>query len=525
MGERYAFLVHHFLEHSAQADPDATALVHEGMRMTYGELESAANRLARVLVKEGVRPGDRVGIVVLNSRLYVEAYYAVLKAGAIAVSLNTAADGRTVQALLRDCEAKALIAGPRFGTVVCEALPRLPDLSLVLTPGSETLPAVPAHVRHLSIEDAVGAEPDSAAAVRRIDLDRAAIIYTSGSTGRPRGAVLSHLNLVSNTRSIVSYLGLGRDDRVLALLPYYYVYGKSLLNSHFAAGGAVIIENRFAFPQVALDTLEREEATGLAGVPSTFAILLNRTNFARRPLSSLRYVTQAGGAMAPELIRRLIDALPGKRVFIMYGATEAGARLSFLEPAELPRKIGSVGKAIPNVEIRVLRDDGTEAAPGETGELVARGSNIMEGYWGDPGETAKVLDRNGFHTGDLGWTDEEGFLHIAGRSRDMIKSGAHRIHPKEIEDVLLEHPEVHEVAVIGVSDEVLGEAVKAYVVFRRGSTASTKEILEFCNKRLPLFKMPKAVEAREELPKNPSGKIMKDVLRAESAIPDPESRS
>jgi long-chain acyl-CoA synthetase len=302
----------------------------------------------------------------------------------------------------------------------------------------------------------------------------------------------------------------------MAVLPFHYVYGKSLLNTHVAVGGSVVIENRFMYPQEALDTLEREEATGFSGVPSTFAILLNKSNLASRTLPSLRYVTQAGGAMAPDLTRRLIEALPGKKIFIMYGATEASARLSYLDPADLPRKIGSIGKAIPNVELRVLREDGSEAEVGEVGEIVARGSNLMAGYWNDPEETAAVLDEHGYHTGDLGRRDEEGFLYVVGRKREMIKSGAHRISPKEIEEALVEHPSVHEAAVVGVPDEILGDAIVAFVTPRPGSAVEPPAVLEWCRERLPAYKVPTAIRILREFPRNTSGKIDKLALRRES---------
>jgi acyl-CoA synthetase (AMP-forming)/AMP-acid ligase II len=319
---------------------------------------------------------------------------------------------------------------------------------------------------------------------------------------------------MSNTRSIVEYLELTSSDRVLAVLPFFYVYGKSLLNTHIAVGGSVIIENRFLFPQLAVDALERDGATGFAGVPSTFAILLEKTNFAKRGFPALRYVTQAGGAMAPALIRRLIDALPGKRVFVMYGATEAAARLSYVPPEALAGKIGSVGRAIPNVELRLLKEDGAPAATGEVGEIVARGSNVMEGYWNDPEETAQVLDRDGYHTGDLAVADADGFLRIVGRKREMIKSGAHRIAPKEIEETILEHASVLEAAVIGVPDAVLGESIRAFIVAREGLAIDPDGIAAFCRERLASYKVPQRFELRDALPKNAAGKIMKDRLRA-----------
>jgi acyl-CoA synthetase (AMP-forming)/AMP-acid ligase II len=216
--------------------------------------------------------------------------------------------------------------------------------------------------------------------------------------------------------------------------------------------------------------------------------------------------------MSPELTRRLMAALPGKRIFVMYGATEASARLSYLDPEELPRKVGSIGKAIPNVELKVLRADGTEAEVGEEGEIVAQGANIMSGYWGDPEATAQVLDEHGYHTGDLARRDEEGFFTVVGRKKDFIKCGAHRISAKEIEEVMLELQEIHEVAVIGVPDETLGEKIRAVVVFREGSEMEAKALERAVKKKLPAYKVPGEFEVRDDLPKNESGKIMKRAL-------------
>lgn len=512
---RSARLIHEYLQRSADRDPAAPLIIHGEERAGYGEIETASDRLARLLVAEGIRPGDRVGLVDENGRPWVESYYAILKAGGVAVPLNTAADPRTLRGLLYDCEARGLITGRRHAAICAPLFPELPELRTAVLPDRGAATDTAAHVSVRTFAEAA-ALPTGPPPVRRIDLDRAAIIYTSGSTGRPKGAVLSHLNLVSNTESIVDYLGLGPRDRVLDVLPFYYVYGKSLLNTHVAVGGSVVVENRFLFPQVAVDALERESCTGFSGVPSTFAILLDKTNIAQRDLPELRYVTQAGGAMAPALIQRVLDTFRGKQVFIMYGATEASARLSFLPPAELPARIGSIGRAIPNVDLRVLRDDGTECDVGETGEIVARGSNIMEGYWNDPDETAKVLDRNGYHTGDLGVRDPEGFLRVVGRKREMIKSGAHRISPKEIEETILEHAAVLETAVIGVPHALLGESIRAYVVFRSGGEAPAEALAEFCRGRMAAYKVPHEFVLRDSLPKNDSGKVMKEQLRTEA---------
>jgi acyl-CoA synthetase (AMP-forming)/AMP-acid ligase II len=261
--------------------------------------------------------------------------------------------------------------------------------------------------------------------------------------------------------------------------------------------------------------MEAEEVTGFSGVPSTFAILLHRSDLARRELPSLRYVTQAGGGMPVPHIRKLMAALPGTEVFVMYGATEAGARLSYLPPDELPGKLGSIGIPIPGVELTVRRPDGQEAATGEIGEIVARGENIMEGYWGDEEATREVLDEDGFHTGDLGRRDEDGYLWLAGRSREMIKSGAHRISPREIEEVLLELPEIEEAAVVGRSDEFLGEAVVAHVTLFPGASAEPDALRGLCRGRLPDHKIPAEIRVRRSMPRTPSGKIDKKALRSE----------
>lgn len=511
-------LVHQFLEQQSQANPDAVLAVEGKARTTYGEIELAANRVAWGLIEQGVERGDRVGLLAVNSRQYVESYYGILKAGGIAVALNAAADWKTHRKLLNLCEARGLICGDRLSRRA-ERLETVRRLEFILGAASEWEGKLNDHprCRLLDVRNLLTAMNDRRPDVALAETDRAAIVYTSGSTGQPKGVTLTHRNLVANTHSIVEYLRLTSDDRVMVVLPFHYVYGKSLLNTHVAAGGSVVIENRFMFPQKALDTLEATAATGLSGVPSTFAILLNRSNLAERPLPALRYVTQAGGAMAPELQRRLVDALPGKQIVIMYGATEASARLSYLEPADLPRKFGSIGKAIPNVELCVLREDGTEADVGEVGELVARGQNIMEGYWNDPEETAAVLDELGYHTGDLGRRDDEGFLYVVGRNREMIKSGAHRIAPKEIEEALLEHPQIHEAAVVGVPDEILGESISAFVSARPEENPASEEILNWCKLRLPSYKVPNTLRILKELHRSAAGKIDKLFLAKQFA--------
>jgi acyl-CoA synthetase (AMP-forming)/AMP-acid ligase II len=278
-------------------------------------------------------------------------------------------------------------------------------------------------------------------------------------------------------------------------------------------GGSVVLDNRFAFPNVILDTMKKTDTTGFSGVPSTFMILLNRSTVKKQKFPSLRYLTQAGGPMAPAVQKEVVETFDPAKLFVMYGATEASARLSYLDPADLTRKWGSIGKAIPNVDLFVADEEGRELPQGEVGELVARGSNFMEGYWKDQEETDKVMRHGLYYTGDLGRMDEEGFLYVVGRTKDMIKVGGERVSAKEIEEIILELKEVQEIAIIGVEDPVLGEAIKAFVIATPGNGVETERILNHCKKRLPPYKVPKFVEIVTELPKNESGKILKPVLR------------
>ena len=473
-------LVADILETMAVREPNRPAAWFKGEWKTYGELWKQAASVAAFLRAVGVQPGDRVAILLENSFDYIASHFGVLKAGAVDVSLNTELKAEGLRTLLLDCNAKVLIAGTKFIQEWKDIVTQLPDLNQVIIdrkPEQPLLRTSKVEV-HLLPEIFTGPAVDGLAS-GRIDLDLASIVYTSGVTGRPKGVMLSHLNLVSNTRSIVRYLGLQPDDRMMVVLPFYYIYGRSLLYSHFLSGGSLIIDNRFAFPVMVLNTMQEQAATCFAGVPSTYSILLNKTDVRTRRFQNLRFLTQAGGGMAPTLQREVVKVFDPARLFVMYGTTEAAPRLSYVEPEILPRKWGSIGKAIPNVDVIVVDEDGKQLSPNRIGEIAARGSNIMMGYWKDPEGTAKVIRHGYYFTGDLGYADEEGYLFLVGRSGDMIKTGGNRVSAKEIEDMITAVPGVLETAVVAVPDEILGEAIKAYVVLDsstldgRGSAART----------------------------------------------------
>ncbi len=506
--------VNGFLEDSAQRNPESKAAWHDGRWMNYGTIESLSNRAANSLLENGIRRGDRVALLIENSFDYIIHYYAILKAGAVTVALNTALTADMLAYALNDSGAKCVVSNPKFSKVLLPALRLSPGVEFVVQNQDDVSAFESAGRRRACrFSDIYGTGSPSRPDAGGMDSDTASIVYTSGSTGKPKGVVLTHLNIVSNTRSIVEYLKLTPEDRVMVVLPFYYIYGKSLLNTHFCAGGSVVIDNRFAYPSVILETMKETQVTGFAGVPSTFMILLGKTNIREFRFDRLRYVTQAGGAMPVAVQKEAAGVFAPAELYIMYGATEASARLSYLDPEDLHRKWGSIGKAIPNVRLAVVDDRGEELPAGETGEIAAKGPNIMKGYWNDPGETDKVLKNGWYFTGDLGKTDDEGFFYVVGRKKDMIKAGGERVSAKEVEERILEIRQVHEAAVIGVPDELLGEAIKAFIVPKGESRWTEREYDIEIKKRLPAYMHPRTVVLMRELPKNESGKILKNELK------------
>ncbi len=501
--------VHGFLESSANKYPDKTALIHDGQKYTFAEIEMLVNNLAMTLSECGVIPGDRVAIIFHNCIEYVVSYYAAMKCGGVSVPLSSDIKSSGLKTILSELDAAALITSSKFDEVIADV--ELPDFrlkALIIKNPLKISDSDAANV--VSWDDAVKGN----AVKFNLDIPAsslASIIYTSGSTGVPKGVMLTHSNIAANTDSICSFLKLSENDRQMVVLPFFYVMGKSLLNTHFAAGASVVINNKFAYTASVLKQMEELAVTGFSGVPSTYAYLLHRSPLAsyRERLTSLRYCSQAGGHMPKQIKEDLRKILPDHtEIFIMYGATEASARLTYLPPEKFAEKIESIGIPIPGVTMKVIDNDGNQLLAGVTGELVGSGMNIMQGYWKDPELTGKVLDSNGYHTGDLGYADEDGFLYLVGRKDSMLKCGGHKINPQEVEDALIETGLLVEAAIIGVPDDLMGNRLVAFAVTISNDTTGN-EILTECSRILPKYKIPSEIKLVKSLPKKSSGKIDK----------------
>lgn len=475
---------------------DAPAIVAGDRTLTYAGLRTLVDALALHLSRGGIAPGDRVGVLAENGPFAIAGYLAAVRAGGVAVPLAPSYSAAHLVRQLDCVEA-------RFALIDAALRDRFP---FDLVPTLERVLVGPDSIDPITRTPSrpAGAAPDAEGL--------AAIMFTSGSTGDPRGVMVTHENLLANTGAIISSIGLDDRDRTLLVLPWYYCFGASVIQTHLFAGGAVAIGTRLSYPEVVLDQVEASRATGLYGVPSTFQILLRRGSLATRRLPSLRYVAQAGGRLPEPFLRELLAIDPPLDVHVMYGQTEATARLACLPPALLGDKLGSIGRAIPGTTLHVLREDGTPAAQGEVGEIVAEGPGVTRGYFRDPEATARYFRGGRLHTGDLAVADADGCLYIRGRERDLIKAGGIRVSPAEIEEVLAALPDVLECAVAATPDDLFGEAIVSYVVARPGSDLTPAAILAHCRAHLPIAKVPRHVHLRESLPRTASGKIARAAL-------------
>ena len=399
-------LLHNYLIHSAERFPTNAAVVHKGKTFTYEDILSGSLSIANWLIDGGLRKGDRVAILMDNPSEYIKSFFGILMAGGTVVALNIQTSVRTLEYQLNNCEVFAILTQAKFIKYLSGISGSVPSVKAVAIIGWKDGLIEDSHFRCLNYDEVIDSWSGRSHPLPKVaDSDIAQLIYTSGTTGEASAVVLRHSNLSSNTDSIIKYLKLTEHDRVMAVLPFFYSYGNSILLTHFAVGGTLVVRQEFLYPNEILEDMIKEEVTGFSGVPSTFAILLNRSAIRHYKFPNLRYITQAGGAMSPKLAHDLKSILPHVAIYIMYGQTEASARLSYLDPEELMHKSGSIGKAIPSVTLDVLNPDGLPVKSGEVGEIVARGENIMAGYWKEPEKTAQVLRKEVLWTGDLASID------------------------------------------------------------------------------------------------------------------------
>ena len=491
------------------------ALTHENKHLSYRELAAWVNVLSAQLRSLELSPGARIGLYLENSPEYLAAFWAVCQSGFVIVPLDSSASPKTLAYIISDCEVKVIFVSPKFRRKLPDLIKQTQSLRTVICSSDTSLNQGDINsVLMLPMPSAI----DST--VLKIDTTStdddtklAAIFYTSGSTGMPKGVMLSHKNLVANTIATLEYLDLTENDSVMVVLPFYYIYGNSLLLTHVAAGARLVVDNRFLYPEVILDTMQSEKVTGFSGVPSNFTIMLGKSTLTDREFPHLRYFTQAGGGMAPKTIRSLIDAFPDKQLFVMYGQTEAAPRVTWLPPDQLKDKLGSIGVPLNGVQVDILDPDDNSVPTGQTGELVVQGPNVMLGYWNQPEEQELVLKNGALYTGDLGYKDDDGFLWIEGRSKEIIKSGGNRVSAKEIEDVLLSSEAVLEAAVVGMPDDLLGEAIIAVVVAKPDMTLTEEELKKHCRVHLPMHKLPQRFVIMKNLPKQDTGKVNKLLLK------------
>lgn len=471
----------------------AEAVVEVQDAYDFAELRSMVAHQQQALTGLHLDGGSPVAIVAANGVEWIAAYIATLASGLVAVPVPNTLAAPEIAARLAWIRAAAVFVGDREARRL-DGLQK-PVLSMRASRANNS--AVASDVTFAPVSND----------------DDAVYAFTSGTTAHPHVVRHTHANLRSNTESILAYLELSPDDRVLVVLPFSYVFGASVLHTHLRIGATLVIHHNTAFPQSIVERLAKERCTGFAGVPSTFHVLLRNSTFNQQVLPDLLTIQQAGGKLAPVLIRELISAQPQARVFVMYGQTEATARLSYLPPQDLESKMGSIGRGIPGVSLRVVTPSGLPATPGQVGEIWARGKNISPGYLHDPSETERKMPNGELHTGDLATVDDDGYIFIVDRQEDFIKSWGFRVASQDIESAAIQLSDLVAVAAVGVPDVAAGERIELVAVRRPGSTLTAGDVIRHCQQLLSKHMVPANVRFVSQLPLNVNGKVSKAELR------------
>lgn len=501
------------LESSVKSVPNKDALIMGDSRLTYAQLNGAANQLANALTEAGIGRGDRVAIMLPNVPYFPLCYYGILKTGATVVPLNVLLKGREVAYHLDDSAAKLLIAFEMFADDAARGVEASDHCDQLWLCTADPAAASPLDGVKTLGQALHGKAPTFDMAQTMAD-DTAVILYTSGTTGQPKGAELTHFNMFFNALySADRLMQGGRDDVLMAVLPLFHSFGQTcVMNLGLYIGGTITMLPRFE-PDKALAIMARDGVTVFVGVPTMYWALLNspaKDQFIETISKTLRLCVSGGSAIAVELMRQF-EAAFGVTILEGYGLSETSPVATFNTSAE-ERKAGSIGKAIWGTDVRIVDENDDPLPANERGEIVIRGHNVMKGYLGRPDATAEAMRNDWFHTGDIGYADEDGFIFIVDRKKDMILRGGFNVYPREIEEVLMTHPDVSLVAVLGVPDDKLGEEVKAIVVPTPQATVTEDELIQWAKEQMAAYKYPRYVEFRDEMPMTATGKILKREL-------------
>lgn len=515
-------LLHELISVSAGRSPEAIALVDGARRLTYAELDAQVTACAAGLMGLGLERGGRVGIYLDKRVETVVASFAAPAAGGVFVPVNPILKAPQVGYILRDCDVRVLITSPERLAALAEVLGECPALRQVVVTGAPAaLPTLPG-LQVLGWSELLAAPPRPSHRV--IDTDLVAILYTSGSTGKPKGVVLSHRNMVAGAHSVASYLGNHPGDTLLAALPLSFDAGFSQLTTAFHAGATAVLIN-YLLPRDVLNALVKHRVTGLTAVPPLW-IQLTQLEWPASIDQHLRYIANTGGRMPFDTLQALRRRAPAAKPFLMYGLTEA-FRATYLPPEEVDRRPDSIGKAIPNAEVLVLREDGSECDPDEPGELVQRGALVGQGYWNDPEKTAErykpvpaalrpaglMMPEIAVFSGDTVRRDAEGFLYFVGRRDEMMKTSGYRVSPTEVEEILYATGLVGECAAFGVPHPALGQAIAVIATAKPGASLDADTLLAACRQQMPAYMVPAVLDIRPgPLPRNPNGKIDRKAL-------------
>jgi acyl-CoA synthetase (AMP-forming)/AMP-acid ligase II len=495
------------LTSTAHKFPKRIALICEKERMTYQEYNGRANRLANGLLRLGLKKGDKVAVLLFNSIPLVETLFASAKIGGVFTPINFRFTAEEVFYILDHSDARFFIYGEEFSELVEKIRPRLNNVEFYISFGESGSPSILNY--EACLRGSLAQEPD----VSLSEKDECQLMYTSGTTGKPKGALLTHENLLWNLFNTV----LGREEKEgeisLVIGPLYHT---AALNNHFltrvAMAGTSVLIKHFD-PERVMEIIEKEKVTVISGAPAAYHLMLSLPE-GRYDTRSITKCTTGSSILSNETKERLAKLFPNLwGIYDVYGCTEATPSIAILKAKDSLKKRECVGPAVPFLEVRIVDDQDRDLPVGEVGEVICRGPNVMKGYYKEEEATREALRGGWLHTGDLARMDEEGFIYIVDRKKDMIVSGGENIYPREIEEILYSHSKIEDAAIIGVPDPLWGESVKAMVVLRKGEAMKEEEVIEYCKSHLASYKKPKSVEFVESLPRNPSGKVLKTLLR------------